>query len=401
MAKLSDLRRQVPECGVEDASFLTVRELVRASTCLSFPSANAHFKAHSDDVVKKKALASLHAKSSLTGFRAPVVPTIASWRASLPTLRSDARSVGFAHIRAIAVRPVIGSHAQKVDFLTVPRHPGFRLPPEAVAWVRASSAFAEGDATLLRQFVEDQLGRPPDELLVGVLEQYFLPHARSLPSRIILDLLDHHRRRLNWNNPEEWCRWLAEQVYRRLKKDPNHRLMKALEHNPGSPHEKLKSELRCAVAQAEREGLFGGYFGNPYSRHNAYMLGDVEKQIVYANRLLKDTRSRQKHNEDERDGVVSLEALSWYEEEQFLSTRCKDEESEEFARLEEERERRRDELSKRLSPKEQELIRFIIFLRDNPGKHDDSIYEAASRHLGKAPSTIRKQIYDITQFLAS
>jgi hypothetical protein len=407
MANLAALKKQVSEeGGAGGTSFRTVRERVGALMYPTFPSATPPFRVHADDAWKK-ALSNFQAKSSVTAFSVPTVPTIAYWRASLPTLRPAAQSIGFAHIRAVAISPAIDLRVHRVGFPTVPRFTGFQLSPEVVAWVRARIALGEGDATLFWRFVEDQLGGPPDDLLRGVLDKYFLSHADGLPSWVILDLLDHHRRRLNWNKQypaasREWHDWLADQVYRRLRKNPNHRLIKALEHYPESPYKRLRLELPLAVAQAEQDGFFGGYFGNPYSWHNRFMLGDVEKQIVHANRLLKDTRSRRERNDDKWINVVPLDLLSPHEEEQFLATADLEDESEEFARLEEERwERRRDELSKMLSPKEQELIQLIRFLRDNPEKHDASIYQTVGRRLGKAPSTVRRQILNIKRYLAS
>ena len=294
--------------------------------------------------------------------------------------------------------------AAKGFSIATPRTPIFpkptfpKLPPEHIECIRALGALEEGDEAPFWHFVEKQLGRPPDDLLLEVLDRYFLPHGRRLPSWVFVRLLDHHRRRLTYAKPERWYDWLAGQVYLRLRKTPEHRLMLSLQGYPASPYARLKMELPKAVAIAEREGFFGGYFGNPRSWHNEFMLGDVERQIVHANRPLRDTRKRQKRGDDEWDTVVSLEMLGEQDRKQFLAA---PDFEEEFASLEDERlERRRDELSKKLSPKEQELIHFIRRVYDQK-KHGDSLVDAAAYHLGKAPSTVRVQIHQITQYLCS
>jgi hypothetical protein len=301
--------------------------------------------------------------------------------------------------RAMAAQ--VGFHVQVVRLPTFPKPILPKLPPEVIECIRAQKALKQGDEKALWRFVEKQLGRAPDDLLRGILDIYFLPHADRLPSWVILRLLEHHRRRLSYDRPEKWHAWLAGQVYQRLRKHPNHRLMRALRAIPGSPDEKLRSELPKAVAVAEREGLFGGYFGDRYSWHNAFMLRDIERQIVHTNRPLSETRKRQEH----RDDQWSSQIVSWDElvelgqepegeggVEEFI---------EEFARLEDERwEQRRDMLSKGLTPAEQKLIRFVRFVYDQE-KHGDSLELAAAHYLGKAPSTVRVQIHQIKQYLAS
>jgi len=273
----------------------------------------------------------------------------------------------------------VGFHVQVVRLPTLPKPALPKLPPETIEWIQAQKALRQGDETAFWRFVEKQLGRPPDDLLREVLKVYFLPHADRLPSWVILRLLEHHRRRLSYDRPEKWHAWLAGQVYQRLRKHPNHRLMRALGATPGSPYERLKSELPKAVAVAEREGLFGGYFGDRYSWHNGFMLGDVERQIVGAIRPLQETRKRQKHGDDQWSQFVSLDELVELGQEPQGEGGVK-EFIEEFARLEDERRKRRYELSKGLPPKERELMHFFLYVYDQV-KHGDSLEDAAAQYL--------------------
>jgi hypothetical protein len=343
MVKVSELRGQVPgEGGAGSTSLQALQALivpevpsissyVRDMRLALAPSLNAFEKTRELFLAKRSWPGLGDVPHQINGFRFTVVPT---------GFESSVR-------RMIAVQ--VGFHVQTVRLPTLPKPALPKLPPEVIEYIRAQKALKEGDQDAFWRFVEKQLGRPPDDLLREVLDLYFLPHVDRLPSWVILGLLEHHRRRLSYDRPEKWHAWLAEQTYRRLRKNPNYRLMQALRYYPGSPYKRLEAELRKAVAAAERDGFFGGFFGELYSWHNKYMLGDVERQIIHTNRPLRDTRSRQERDDVKRDAVVSLEVLSEKDYKQFLSTPDLDEA---FTELEDERRRRRNELSKGLPPKE-------------------------------------------------
>jgi hypothetical protein len=390
MVKVSELRGQAP--GESRAWSTSFRDLF-APRRIPVPSISAHipdvrtaFGVLPDD--PKRALTGFQSKPSGITFSASAHLTITTFR--------DRQREGLTR-RFLGPWAAAMDTSTRIPIFTKPTIP--KLPPENIECIRALGALEEGDEAPFWHFVEKQLGRPPDDLLLGVLDRYFLPHGRRLPSWVFVRLLDHHRRRLTYAKPGEWYDWLAGEVYLRLRKTPGRRLMASLQGYPVSPYEILKIELPKALAIAESEGLFGGYLGNPRSWHNEFMLGDVERQIVHANRPLRDTRKRQKRGDDERwDAVVSLEVLSGEERKQFLAAPDLEEE---FANLENERwERRRDELYKKLSPKERELIHFLRRVYDQE-KHGDSPVDAAAQHLGKAPSTVRVQMHQITQYLCS
>jgi hypothetical protein len=399
MVKVSELRGQMPEgTGARPSSLRDLQRLIvpdvrsitphHGDVGPTFGDAVAAFEKTQELFLAKRSWGGFGVvQHQINGFLAAAAPT------------------GFRALVGRTMAAQVGFHTQMVRLPTLPKPTLPKLPPEVIECIRAQKALNQGDENTFWRFVEEQLGRPPDDLLREVLDLYFLPHVDRLPSWVILRLLEHHRRRLSYGRPEKWHAWLAGQVFQRLRKHPNHRLMRALRTIPGSPHERLKLELPKAVAVAEREGLFGGYFGDRYSWHNAFMLRDVERQIVDANRLLRDTRARQKLGDDEWDAwdmVISLEVLSEQEDKPFLNTPDSEEEfvEEEFARLEDERRRRRYELSKGLPPKERELMHFIIYLYDQE-KHGDSVEDAAAQYLGKSPSSVRSQVHRMKQHFAS
>jgi hypothetical protein len=387
MVKVTELMGAVPEGNDAKTTFLrTLHLLHKVSNPIIYSGlydVRSALRVNMDAM--KKAHPALPPGPSWTAFGAPTLDVLALRRLILPRGLVSPWAVPMGTARAFST--------SVIQFPTFGKPAFPKLSPEQIKWMEVQEALEQGDEDPFWRFVEKQLGRPPDDLLRKVLNQYYLPHGGIIPTYMIFDFLDHHRRRLDHDKPEKWHAWLAEQVYERLRKHPNHRLMRALRHYSGSPHERLKLELPSAVKQGEHDGYYGGYFGNPYNRYNRFMLGDVERQIVHADQLLRNTHKRQEHHDDKWDMVVSLDVLSEHAA-QFEDTT---ELEEQFARLEDER---RDERSKGLPPKERELLHFFRYVY-NQEEYGDSPELAAARYLAKAPSTVRSQVYQMKRYFAS
>lgn len=255
---------------------------------------------------------------------------------------------------------------------------------------QAIEAYEAGQEVRFWSLVEDEVGRRPDPLLRGVLERHYLPRGEEAEPWEYFWLVDHHRRRLKASNLDKWYRQLREQIYHDLNKNPRRRLMRALKGYPKSPPEKrLWSELPGALMHAEAEGFFAA-FGD--------LLGEVERRIVEDNRLLRHTRKPllDEHGEVTGDKIISSNAQREDGEEfDLFDAFEKTLNVEEFERTEKERrERRRDELSKRFSPTELRIARFLRH-EYNKEKHGPARELAASRELGISYPAVRVHVFNM------
>jgi DNA-binding CsgD family transcriptional regulator len=185
-----------------------------------------------------------------------------------------------------------------------------RLSPEALQWIEAEEAREQGDTRPFWRFVEKQLGRPPDDLLRKVLERHYLPYGGHIPYPVILALLGHHKERLETPNQKEWyTSKLAARVERQLNKNVEHNLMRSLESYGASKAarlEGLRENLPSVLIEVEADGYFftEGRFRNE-------LLGEVERLVVAENRLLRQTRKREKDEEgNELYKIVSLTSFT-------------------------------------------------------------------------------------------
>ena len=186
---------------------------------------------------------------------------------------------------------------------------GPELSPEHVEWIRARDALERGDTDPFWRFVEGFLGRSPDDWLRGVLERHYLPHGGAIPTPIMLELLRHHKKRLESPDRGKWyVKQLAPTVERHLNKALGHDLMRSLESYGKSSTERLeglRQNLPGVLVQAEADGY---YFTDGMFRNE--LLGEVERIVIADNRPLRETRKRAEDEAGHRQyKIVSLTAV--------------------------------------------------------------------------------------------
>jgi DNA-binding CsgD family transcriptional regulator len=287
MVKVSELRGQMPE---EDGAGFTSLQALRELIVPEVPSISSYLRdvrlvlAPSSNAFEKTQELLL-ANRSWGGFRDVSHQTSEFWPTTAPT------GVRASVERMMAVQ--VGFHVRLRTFKTV----GFpKPPPEVIEFIRAQDALKQGDENAFWRFVEKQLGRKPDDWLRRILDRHYLPHGENIPSYLMLELLRHHRERLEARNQEEWyTHKFPTKVEGQLSKNMGNDLMRSLESYGASKDarlEGLRENLRSVLVELEAEGYFPAE-----GRLRNEWLGEVEKHIVAENRLLRQTRKRDKDKE--------------------------------------------------------------------------------------------------------
>jgi DNA-binding CsgD family transcriptional regulator len=167
--------------------------------------------------------------------------------------------------------------------------------------VRAYRARGEGS---LWRWVEEYAGVQPDPKLKETLGLHIRLWGKGLSYFLICRLVNHHAARLRARDQGAWYIAHAGAIYDRLRKDPNHALMRSL-RSCRDPYAALRDLIPGALVQAEADGYWGGAVGDEF---DTLILHAIESIIVEENRPLRETRKRAKDDATHAP-IVSLEAL--------------------------------------------------------------------------------------------
>jgi hypothetical protein len=141
-------------------------------------------------------------------------------------------------------------------------------------------------------------GVKPDAQLRVVLRQLVRQQRGEFPIRYLMDLTNHHRIRLVRPREAKRIHREAADLYDRLRKNPDHRLMQSLLGLGESPHKRLESEIPGALTISET--------GVP-SREE--LMRRVEDRIYNDNRRLGLTRKlRENQFGYKEEQIISLDA---------------------------------------------------------------------------------------------